>query len=248
LAQTLETVQESGGTLLSTLQESSAPESSGRRGHLFAAACLLLFRRSQTNSNLQRKVSLYLLFKRCPKAVFLLLNRCGICLSYEGSLAALKESSSSALGNLDKWAIDHARFLAVFDNINFTIKVSEETLSSRNRMVHATIGFLGKFRVPNPIPQSEENLLPQRTPMQLPGSFIYHNEEERGLINDTLTILFGRVLAGNLPSLSRFLKKPLSHPYSEWTCKITEEFGTEILFLDENKSEDVPAILDYFAV
>lgn len=209
---------------------------------------MLLFRRSQANSNLQRKVSLYLLFTRVPKRVFMLLSKTGICLSYEGSLAVLKDSSTSALSTLDQWRNQNARFLVVFDNINFSIKVSEETTASRNRMVHATIGLLAQLRVPNPVSRTVENLQPQRTPTQLPPTFFYHNGDEQSLITEALTILFGRVFAGDQPSLTKYLKKPLTHPNSEWTTKATEEFGTEILFLDENKSEDLPAILDYFAV
>jgi hypothetical protein len=211
----------------------------------------LMFRRSQRSGWMQKKVALYLLFKRCPKAVFGVLHRCGVSLSYEGALDALKETSKKVLDNLEDWKRKGFRLMAVADNINFTIVASEEISTNRSKIVNATIGFFTPLRIPNPVELSPENLEQQRLPTHLPDDFFFQSEAEFQKAKETVTILVGRVLAAHLPQMSKLkgiVTKPLTHDHSLHTKKATMEQGTEILFLNENKSSDIPAILDYFSV
>jgi hypothetical protein len=239
-------------TVLNLLGEITAGKREDQRvGQLLAATAVLLFRQSNKTSFFQKKMGLYLLFKRCPKAVFGVLHKCGISVCYEASLDALKETSTRVLDNLQRWKQQGKKLMAVVDNINFTITASEETASNKNKTINATIGFITPLRIPNPVEHTLQNQLPQKNPTHLPPGFYFQTQEEVAVTTEIVTILIARVLVAHSPELAHMKKlvdKPLSHAYSEYTAKATEEQGTEILFLDENKSTDIPAILDYLAV
>jgi len=229
-------------TLESLLKEASKAERADQReGMMLSVMSVLLFRKSQRSNFMQRKLSLYLLFTRCPKAVFSLLHRCGVSLSYEGSLNALKGTSKRALEKLEKWKAQ-GRLMAVADNINLTIGQTT---------INATIGHILALRVPNLTEKTPEKLAPQRPPTSLPSTFVHHTPEEVSEMREVLTIMVGRVLVAHNPALAPlkgWVNSPIEHAQSAFTKLRTEECGTEILFLDENKSVDIPQILDYFAV
>ena len=234
------------------LKDVTTAQRANERDSMLQSACaVMLFRKSQRSSVLQKKLALYLLYNRCPKAVFGVLHRCGVSLSYEGALGALKETSTRALEKLEKWKEEGCRLMAVADNINFSVTASEDTIDAKTKKINATIGYLIRNRVDNPIEQTEENLAPQKKATQLHSGFLFQTTEELTLLTEVLTTLFGRVLADYYPALKAlkgFVDQPITHAYSDYTKLATEDQGTEILFLDENKSTDIPGILDYFAV
>lgn len=141
--------------------------------------------------------------------------------------------------------------MLVVDNINFRFNASEEVSQNRSKIVNATIGIALPTRIPNPFPPTPENLAPQGLPTALPSGFYLQTAAEHAACVQTLTLLIGRVLADFFPTLQMLkpvINKALTHAQSEHTSKATEQQGTEILFLDENKSSDVPHILDYLTV
>jgi len=223
----------------------------GRDSFLIAAINILLYRQSQRSNWMQKQISLLLLYHRCPKAVFSVFHRCGLCLSYTASLDALRDLSSGALRKLEIWKEDNEDLMAVVDNINFRIVASEEVSTNRNQVVNATIGLVTRIRIPNPIPTTDDNRPQLLTATDLRPYFYKQTDAEWKAARDVVIQLLGRVLADHIPELG-FLKpmvsQPLTHPHSEWTSQPTDIQGTEILFLDENKSDDIPLILDYFSV
>jgi len=218
---------------------------------LSAVVSILLFRESQRSNWMQKHLSLFLLFHRCPKAVFGVLHRCGISLSYTASLESLRELSERSFEKLELWQQQGKRLMCVLDNINFRIQSSEEISTNRTKVVNATIGFIAPLRVPNPVQRGEENWPTLSPATRLRDYFYRQSPAELQACKAALVQLIGRVWAAHLPEMA-FLKplvsKPLAHAFSEHTTKVTELQGTEILFLDENKAEDVPGILDYMMV
>ena len=216
-----------------------------------AAVNVLLFRKSQRSNWMQKQLSLFLLYHRCPKSVFGVLHRCGISLSYTASLEALRELAKGCLEKLALWHSQGKQLMVVVDNINFGINASEEVSTNKGKIVDANIGFVATLRVPNPVNTTEETTRPQLSnPNALRNYFYRQTDEEVLACRTTLVQLIGRVWAAHIPQLA-FLKplvdKVLTHAYSEHTRKVTEMQGTEILFLNQNLSDHNPAIMDYFS-
>jgi len=223
--------------------ETAKKRKKSRATLILSALSILLYRRSQKANALQKRVSLYLLFQRAPKAVFHLLNKLGCCLSYGASIKALEETSSHMATNLAK--LRGQRVMGVIDNINFTTTVSEETSATKkSTRINAVLGFVAVLRVPNPFEEGE----PQMDATQLPSNFFFQTPTETTKIVNTLVTLMARVLVKHTPALGglgKIVSKPLTHQFSNFTSQPLTEQGIEILFYDENKSDEVPHILDY---
>jgi len=237
--------------LLEAASDGDGSRQDKRESFVTAVISILLFRDSQRSSWLQKRLSLFLLFHRCPKVVFQALNRCGLSLSYTASLDSLRDLSKKGLEKLETWKQAKKQLMGVVDNINFRIVASEEISTTSTRTVNATIGFLTPMRVKNPVPKTPGNLMPQLLPTKLPADFYFQTEVEWLSCKKMVVHLIGRVLADHVPgleALKKVVSSPLPHPHSEDARLVTDVQGTEILFLDENKSEDIPGILDYFMV
>ena len=234
--------------LLATISEGKKQRVKSKAYMVLSLISILIFRTSQRNSFLQKKLSLYLLFHRTPKTVFLMLSRWGVTLSYEASIRSLSETEKVLPLTLEKWKEERRRVMGVVDNINFTTKASEEVSGSKSQRVNSVLGFLTAMRVPNPF---ASEIRPRGLPTQLPTDFFLQDDLETARFTTVLTTLMARVLvecSPELADLKKIVQKPLRHAHSDETSTKTSELGIEILFLDENKNSDIPAILDYYSV
>jgi len=250
LTQMLETIKVACPALNKLLKEVSEGDSKDKRNWFQTMVVnLLLFRNSQRANWVQKRLSLFLLQNRCPKAVFEVLHKLGISMSYTASLATLKTFSNGGVKKLESWKASGQRLMGVVDNINFRIVASEEISTSPNKVVNATIGFITPLRIPNPVERTAENLQPQRPPTALPDAFYYQRDTEFARCKKVVVRMIGRVLANHIPELSVLMplvSPPLTHAFSEHTSKVSDIQGNEILFIDEN--EDPGGILDYYWV
>ena len=82
-----------------------------------------MYSRNQKTIAFQKHIGIALYYCRCPKRIFWILQRLGICCSYETVTDIVSKGNNFVNLKLQDWFSQEKTVEVVIDNIDFTLKV-----------------------------------------------------------------------------------------------------------------------------
>ena len=115
---------------------------SAQHRHIATVISVLGNARTRNFNALQGRVGYYLFACRVPKRVISMLNKLGLCPSYNGLLGAIKGTAEQALANLRQVAVSNTAIQISYDNCSYSANKCDLRIFNYGGCVVATAGYV----------------------------------------------------------------------------------------------------------
>jgi hypothetical protein len=127
---------------LTTKEDKEELRQRAEQRHITMALAILANQVSQRFNVIQGRVGYFLFASKASKYVISVLNKLGICPSYDGIIVSIKATAEAARDYLSQVCLRGEAIWISFDNLTYAANVKLQTLFNRGDFIIATAGYL----------------------------------------------------------------------------------------------------------